>query len=359
MRENLYDAQYNLTYKLRLSKLRKRIPVFDKWGIEPLPSIINITSGVKCAIIGTLFVSSNLKPSIFKELSGNNKEMLSYCSESNKYFLEDDTGRIEVQFEDTLPRGIWPVTGMVVGLLGQEINNGKFIASDISIPGYIRPIDSKGNGIICLISGLELSAHTTIKLKILLDYINGCFTTPINITEFILLGNTATNISDFDTICPYFNKKITIIPDLKDPSSNIFPIQPLHKKLFKYSIESFSNPSFVTIGKKSFLFCSNIFVKDLIKYNPDMDYLSAMEFLLQLQCVGPTAPDTIMCTPSIDKPDFIIENGVNYFILSSESTFVHRKFNNTSLFCLPKFSRTGEVIILNLEDDSYKIIKVE
>ncbi|KAF5140962.1 hypothetical protein G9O61_00g009520 [Vairimorpha ceranae] len=129
-----FTNQYNNTYKIRLVTLR---PLISK------PQSIDICNRIhdlnkqteKCFIIGILFISSDLKTTIFDKLNTNKKKVefkkSTYISKDIKYFVEDETGRIEIMLNSKQKDFL--CTGMCLGFIG-NLKNNIFNVEEIVFP---------------------------------------------------------------------------------------------------------------------------------------------------------------------------------------------------------------------------------
>lgn len=120
--------------------------------------------------------------------------------ETDRIWLEDDSGRIVLTGE--LLDKIILVTGLIVGVLGMEIESGIFHVVDIVYPEACeqKEVNLKLNdGKILLCSGLSINETTEKgKLEILKNWIMGEFEDDRaeNINEMLILGNSVKLIAN-------------------------------------------------------------------------------------------------------------------------------------------------------------------
>lgn len=91
----------------------------------------------KCIVIGTLFKHQELKPSVLKEISEEHQitpqpVLSKFISENDQLILEDEMQRIRLIGNFNIKN---LVTGIVVGLLGYENEEGKFEVEDMCFAG--------------------------------------------------------------------------------------------------------------------------------------------------------------------------------------------------------------------------------
>lgn len=101
--------------------LEREILIVDK--------ISDVLPDTTCVIIGTIYIQSNQKPSILREISGFS---LTFESASErKIYVEDETSRLELRIEE-LQDPI--IDGSVAAVFG-KLSGSTFIASKILLAG--------------------------------------------------------------------------------------------------------------------------------------------------------------------------------------------------------------------------------
>lgn len=414
---NSFQSQYNKIYINRLSHFEPILKKILKNRNITLTNLINISKQPsknltnddlfteslanhnlnKSAIIGTVFVISDLKPSIFDELKFNKrKESKTYYKNDVKYFIEDLSGRIEILLNDEM----FLCSGMVIACVGFENEKGKFVVEEIILPGYYEDKKSYINSNeykICLCSGIECDfGNNDKKMEIIFDNINvdeivifGNLFGKINEQENIKNGESLTyKIDLFNKIIQKRNIKITLIPNINDPTSLLLPQEPFHKMIFDFN--NLPNPCFYAINNKNYILCSGTNVEDMLKYKKNDlkkvqneaadymmhkadentikdlecdfsvdDYLDVMDYMLRLQHICPSAPDTLKTIP-LEKDEFIISSPVNYFICGNAPGFGKRYVNDekTLLICVPEFNKTGEVVLFDTKNNVFEKVHI-
>lgn len=300
MSHRMFTHQYGSIYYCRLNKLRQNAinnahaHYNHDQSIKICGKVLDLRSGEKCIIGGTLYKEMKLKPSILDELTHTNKKIdndnmklnqhvlqtsnvQTYINSDDTLILEDEYGRVQLQYNpNTLYNINSYVSGIVVALYG-EVNddNDRFIIDDIfystipinsvtSIPKQLSSSISHQPEYILFVSGLSignpLNTHNSIEL--LIDYITGVNGSTndqshaAHITRVIICGNTLhrfelkkgkdfmkveLDVNELSYPLQQLDCTITqlcstvdthIMPGQLDPANYTLPQQPLHSTLF-------------------------------------------------------------------------------------------------------------------------------
>jgi len=94
---------------------------------------MELKEGERCCIIGTLFKKMDLRPTILKEISALHHLVpqpprVKYVGGNDELLLEDQMQRVMLTGNISSKE---LVTGIIVGLLGQELHNGCFEVEDV------------------------------------------------------------------------------------------------------------------------------------------------------------------------------------------------------------------------------------
>lgn len=180
---------------------------------------------------------------------------------------------------------------------------------------------------------------------------------------------------------------IDIMPGPHDVTPIGFPQQPLHRALFPRSrngaISLKTNPYIFDLQNISIIGSSGQPIDDIYKYNiseiedsesetglkqvttSPYSRLETLESSLRWQHIAPTAPDTLACYPFVDNDPFIIKNTPHVYFVANQSKFetkistgidINDNEINVRLICVPRFSTTGQLVLLNVNDLSCKVI---
>jgi DNA polymerase delta subunit 2 len=395
-----FSNQYNKTYRIRLNTLRPLIKHTDDCNLcDRIHDLNNYTK--ECMIIGILFISSDLKTTIFDNLNAiknqHKLKEITYFSKDIKYFLEDETGKIELKMADKNEKFI--STGMILGFKGIMKCN-KFNVSEIIFPTKdIKLEKSSKNNIkvksaikdakIAFVSGVEIRKNNKNKehLKIISDYL-----LMKGITQIIIFGPFFDE--DFDVFKKFIdslNIEIKLIPELSDFGCLTYPLLPVHRNLFNKKIFSFHNPSLHDIYENTFIFSSQGIIKDLLKYLPqdikniqsnpegyrmhlnesdislEIDnkesyknkIIKIISGILDSRLLCPSGPDTLSLIPYSDTELLFIDRPVDYFIVPNCTEVIFHKDWDTIVLGVPKFTDTHKIIILNLETKDYEVLEFE
>lgn len=386
-----FENQFNKTYKIRLKTLRQYFEQNIENNVLDTILDLNTTKSI-CVITGILFISTDLKTTIFDKLKQNENDFdikkKTYFSKDIKYFLEDETGRIELQIPKNFENFI--ATGMCLRVLGC-INFNKFEVKDIYFPKkWILKKKSKSETVkIAFASGINIdfSLQNRNYLKIIIDYLylNG-------IDKLVLFGNFFDK--DFEIFKNFIDNsfiEIILVPDYGDFNCKTFPLLPVHKKLFKKEVISLMNPCNFKIHNEEFLFTSLFIIKDLFKYLPQNidciqesgdglrmhlirepieynfndyhnkeSFLKVISGLFNCRIMCPTAPDTISCIPYDEKEIFFIENIPNYFVVPNyDNIFLEKLIGfETYVLTVPNFKNTHKIVVLDISTQEIEIIEI-
>ncbi|CAF90299.1 unnamed protein product, partial [Tetraodon nigroviridis] len=351
--ERSFSRQYAHIYAARLMQMR---PLFSetarqKWGSDvPVKKLCDLETGERCCIVGTLFKSMDLQPSILKEISDEHNLLpqparAKYISETDNLILEDELQRIKLGGKIDKDKC---VTGSVIAIYGSERNDGKFTVEDFCLAGF--PLQTPRPALSCdrfvlLASGLGLGsshADSMLGLQLLIDLVTGQLgeqgeqNGAATISRIILAGNLLSqNTQEKDaTIKPkYLTKKtqagsveavclldelllqlvasvpVDVMPGQYDPTNYNLPQQPLHHCMFPLSsaystLHLVSNPYQADIDGVRFLGTSGQNVSDIHRYSSMDSHLEILEETLHLRHLAPTAPDTLVKVRFQNREDF-------------------------------------------------------
>jgi DNA polymerase delta subunit 2 len=195
-----FVQQFSHMYSRRLAQMKPVLmaAAAKKWepsknDIKVLDKVIDSEQCIDsvCCMVGTIYKEMALKPSVldeFKErngILGDVRNVQNFASESDKLFLEDDTGRaVLVGMDSAIPT---IVTGVTVAVLGQIDDSGRFnvkswlgagehIASTSSTNANIQENTLQpGEKYIALLSGIEVGAEDSSleRVQLMVDFLQG------------------------------------------------------------------------------------------------------------------------------------------------------------------------------------------
>ncbi|KAM5539096.1 hypothetical protein V8D89_007319 [Ganoderma adspersum] len=298
-----YKHQYSNIYFVRLRVLRQRVEQRAKrrWNEvagNPMfvPRVLDIEKGRLCFIIGTVYMDMPLKPNVLEDIARDRsipapppKEK--FHSDNDSVMIEDESGRICLVGGPISSACL--VTGIILGALGIETNNGDFEVVDLCYPGMApqptagpewpswsvvdesMDVDGSSQHIsdewIALVSGLEAGAADAAdgQLQLLAEYLAGEAgsvgeqTQSSCISRLIIAGNSFAPVSGPSAIStgesdrksrrygqeasftPHPTQALSahlldfcrslpvhLLPGPSDPAATILPQQPLPRAMF-------------------------------------------------------------------------------------------------------------------------------
>ncbi|XP_019716727.1 DNA polymerase delta subunit 2 isoform X1 [Hippocampus comes] len=401
--ERSFSRQYAHIYAARLMQMRPLLTekAEQKWGSDVLVrKLCDLQAGEQCCIVGTLFKRMDLQPSILKEISEEQHNLLpqpprvKYISDTDELILEDELQRIKLEGKINRDRC---VTGSVIAVYGAERNDGKFTVEDFctaDLPAQsVRPaLDS--DRFVLLVSGLGLGsshADSMLGLQLLVDMVTGQLgdqgeqSGAATISRVLMAGNLlsqSTQDKDGSTKAKYLTKKtqagsveairlldellfqlvtsvpVDVMPGQYDPTNYTLPQQPLHRCMFPLSsvyptLQLASNPYQATVDGVKFLGTSGQNVSDIVRYSSMNSHLEILEETLRLRHLAPTAPDTLGCYPFYMKDPFILEECPHVYFSGNAPTFESKRLTGADgqeilLVTVPTFHSTQTACLVNL-----------
>lgn len=215
--------------------------------------------------------------------------------------------------------------------------------------------------------------------------------------EFVTTNNYGSkNISKFNSeSVQELNKLITdllptipisLMPGNTDPAEICLPQQTLHPSLFQNNKQYFGGPSFKKLTNPSWIEVNNIRmlgtsgqnIEDFLRYLPsdlveeEGIILKLMESNIKWQNIIPTAPDTLYCYPYENYDPFILNNETpNVYFVGNQDKFETKTIElerdhheeakeniRVKLLSIPKFSKTGEIVLMDLDTLETEVIKI-
>ncbi|XP_035722781.1 DNA polymerase delta subunit 2-like isoform X3 [Vespa mandarinia] len=385
--ENIHH-QYSSIYFTRLNALRDIViqKAKTKWG--------------------TLYKHQELKKSALQMLS---KELqfcpqplqFNYESFKNILFLEDETLRVKLTGNHMNIQSI--VTGIVCAMLGRRQENGTFWVEDWCFPGCCSApstscISIRKNKMILLVSGLSLvNDINSFGLTLLSEWIigmagNSCVQKEAaHIAHVIIAGNSVKGFIETFNHQNYSKKQkyneitketkvatyrldeflksivkcccVTLMPGEFDPACHTLPQQPLHPcllpqtiRIYRYkSFNSVTNPWIGSIGSRIIAGSSGQPIQDIMKIANLIENspLTWLENTLYWRHYVPTAPDKLSCYPYFKNDPFIIKECPDIYFVGNMEEYDTKVISDEGhivrLICIPNFSKTQTVILLDLE----------
>ncbi|KAM0674080.1 DNA polymerase delta small subunit Cdc1 [Gurleya vavrai] len=321
---------------------------------------------------GTLFIISDNKPSIFDELKYLKVERPDhYYNKAVKYVLEDLHSRRDIEIDDELLNKYFLTTGMVLGFDGEESEKNVLKIKKIYYPGYITDLKRikkiEKSYKVAFFSSICVDKEKNEEiLHLLIDFI----ITNKEINEIIIFGNLfisneneLCNIKVLNDLINSLKIKITLVPCIKDPTLELFPLESFPKRIF--NANNLQNPVITKINNLNFILTSGENIKDMLRYLPTEkieynadDYFDAMDASLKCQHVCVTSPDTLKSVPCDNFDSLLIQDEIDFYVCGNCNEFKIKKVNNDrcTLICLPRFSKNFEFVVFDLIDQTHEII---
>ncbi|KAI7941838.1 hypothetical protein MJO29_013912 [Puccinia striiformis f. sp. tritici] len=328
--------------------------------------------------------------------------------DTDKIMLEDESGRVRLVGIDRSKYTL--VTGIIIGVLGRETSKGDFQVLEILYPGappQPSPLSTGEQGLVAIVSGLDLNSNSTKsehRVDVLLEWLNGNIGAKDHqelarkVGRLIVAGNltkithtqnqdhtlkessiksnkrtvysessstTTTTTEKADDFLTELKIPIDLMPGNQDPTIQSLPQQPLHTCLFPKSsskpdrqLVMGPNPWWAQIGGSTFLGTSGQNSDDIFRYVGHEDRLRIAGDMLRWSHIAPTAPDTLHCYPFKDHDPFILTCLPHvYFIgnqpdfrtelIDFESTPQQEQPTRTRVILVPKFSKSGTVVLVD------------
>ncbi|CAL8463006.1 g2540 [Coccomyxa elongata] len=392
-----YDNQYAQLYFCRLLKMAPRLKqrIGKQWPGMPVTKILDLPENQEVVVIGTLYKEMKLKPSILNEY---NKERgietltghTSFVSDDDSLVLEDESARMALRGIDAGPL----VTGVVAAVRGVSAPNGEFRVKDMLFTGpqpqSPLPEATGGDKYVALVSGLSVGdeAGEPARVSLLVDYLAGLLGSPpeqeqvAKIVRTVIAGGLLHSMETLVQAAPQAKQRqqtaalvpikdmdmcltqlagamdVDVMAGGTDPANHALPQQPLHPCLLPGAVSfptlhRVTNPHEFEVDGVTFLGTSGQNLDDIDRYSTETERLPILARLLEWGHLVPTAPDTLTAYSFPDRDPFVIDSAPHVLFAGNQPCFATRlvegpEGQKTRVICIPKFSSSGVLVLVNL-----------
>ncbi|GMH40842.1 hypothetical protein BSKO_08746 [Bryopsis sp. KO-2023] len=390
------DHQFAQTYFCRLNQLAPSTAsaAQKKWPDAQVVKILDVKEKKEAVVIGTLFKEMKLKPSVLDEYTSergvkSDLGRVSLCSEDDTMALEDGNARMALTGNGLVIEKL--VTGVVLAVRGAQQKNGCFNVTDVCFPGSgpqpsIHPQEDK---YIAFVSGLGVGSNQPpLALELLGEFLSGSVGNDTDremvqkIVRVVVAGGTLNSMDALGIAAPNSRHQsraleplkdasmylvelassapVDVMPGNGDPATFALPQQPMNRRLFggggQYAnVTMMTNPCEFEADGVRLMGTSGQNIQDIERYSTYTDRLKMLECCLEWRHLAPTAPDTLMCFPLNDEDPFVISETPHVLFAGDQPKFETKYVQVygeqcVRLLCIPKFSTTGQIILLNLKN---------
>lgn len=152
---------------------------------------------------------------------------------------------------------------------------------------------------------------------------------------------------------------VDLMPGEFDPANFMLPQQPMHPCMFPQSgpcgsFQSVTNPYECMIEDRIIFGTSGQNISNIQKYSNINDPMEALKCIARWSHIAPTCPDTLGCYPYTNADPFIINNCPHILFAGNTSAYKTDDFigdngKKIKLVCVPSFSETKSVAVINLK----------
>lgn len=339
------------------------------------------------------------------------------CSSLNDHFV---TGCILAALGTEQANGTFEIIATQYADLPRQPE--RWEGDDAQVSAAKKPqVQREKSGKLAIISGLEITGtqDDDLSLDLLMEYLTGEASgapdqnESANLSRLLIAGNSLCNASPILSRDDFNNAKkgskkhygydasaynsnpaekfdsflsqilpslpVTLLPGESDPANVALPQQPLHPALFPLSrayanppsisneslegLDSVTNPWQGDIEGWRVLGTGGQTVDDLLKYVGDVQALDVMEMMLRWRSIAPTAPDTLWCYPFQDDDPLILRDCPHIYLAGNREKFERKVIEGPAgqqvlVVGVPKFSETGQVVLVDLETLEVELVEV-
>jgi DNA polymerase delta subunit 2 len=218
---------------------------------------------------------------------------------------------------------------------------------------------------------------SSLPREMLVSYLQGHFTDDAaKVARVFLAGSGPSHqdplsgIKELDGFCLQLGRigiPLDVMPSKQDPTTVNWPQRPLHSSLLPHATNSLSrtpNPYAAGHGNQFVVGTDGVNVRDLQRFvlTADKEPLSEIEALertLKWGHLCPTGPSSVPTVPHVGADPMLLDRRPHIYVCGDSSEFATKTVNGTTLICVPKFSETGEAVLVNLETKDVQLLRFE
>jgi DNA polymerase delta subunit 2 len=398
-----YMQQYSHVYHQRLAMLGPSCWKSVDGTARKVERVLDLIEGTLCVVVGT----------VVRE-RGDDKTTLhpqSQCRAGDVLFLEDESGRVKLRVAN---KHLYP-TGIVAAVEGTVGTDGVLEVAKIYSPALpellptAAPSNNENNNSspphLLIMSGLHCGDPSVSSLPrdLLLAFLEGRFGTDkaSTISHVVLAGGLTSPdpyaVKELDGFClalASIGIPLDVLPGKDDPTTANWPQRPFHRSLLQKTDQHLGkllsrtpNPYAAVHANQYVVGTDGTNVVDLCQYvleeqvSDDDDkmmtddddnqketsytpisLLESLRQTLQWCHICPTGPDSVPTVPHVTQdPRVIQEHCPSVYFCGNANGFATTLCNQdrTRLICVPKFSETGEAVLVNLETLNVELLRFE
>jgi DNA polymerase delta subunit 2 len=402
-----YMQQYSHVYHQRLQMLKPRCwESFDRDSecgaedVKKVERVLDLTEGSISAVVGTVVRETGD--------DGTTLCLHSQCRACDTLFLEDESGRVKLQVDKQYS---YP-TGIVVAAKGRVGTDGVLHVTKMFSPALpdVAPSSADAPSAselknhdsatphLLILSGLYCGNPEVSSLPrdLLVAFLQGRFGADKakNISHIILAGGLAGTdpaaVKELDGFCMSLASAgipLDVLPGKDDPTTANWPQRPFHRSLLQKAENNLSkmisrtpNPYAAMHADKYVVGTDGTNVVDLARHvvkeiarETEMDdgvdmpalyaplsHLESLQQTLKWCHLCPTGPDSVPTAPHVAQDPMVLnELCPSLYFCGNADMFATSLCNDdmTRLVCVPKFSESGEGVLVNLETLDVELLR--
>lgn len=151
-----------------------------------------------------------------------------------------------------------------------------------------------------------------------------------------------------------------------DPSNFMLPQQPMHHCMFpkcadNCNFRGVTNPYECRLSDRQIIGTSGQNVDDIMRFSRITDPIEALRSCLVWSHITPTSPDTLPCFPYYERDPFVLSECPHVLFAGNSDEFktdmhIGTQGQRTRLVCVPSFSQTRSVAVVNLRTLDCKLL---